>query len=121
VGVPVTIGVLSATLDVKSFLSVALKVTFVRCKIHAHIMDSCHVAHAQGITWSTLPLNEDGSFYGNDPGDGAAGDRFVYIQWRTEGGGSNTPPPPEIPKFYKVEPDCKLSGKCLMFLFQHPN
>jgi hypothetical protein len=31
------------------------------------------------------------------------------------------PPPPEIPKFYKDEPDCKLSGKCLVFLFQHPN
>jgi hypothetical protein len=30
-------------------------------------------------------------------------------------------PPPEIPKFYRVEPDCKLSGKCLVFLFQHPN
>jgi hypothetical protein len=29
--------------------------------------------------------------------------------------------PPKIPKFYKVEPDCKLSGKCLVFLFQHPN
>jgi hypothetical protein len=42
-------------------------------------------------------------------------------QWRTERGGGQTPPPPEIPKFYKVEPDCKLSGKCLVFLFQHPN
>jgi hypothetical protein len=40
-------------------------------------------------------------------------------QWRTEGGGLGvqTPPPPEVPKFYKVEPDCKLSGKCLVFLF----
>ena len=33
-------------------------------------------------------------------------------------GGST--PPPEIPKLWQVEPDCKLSGKCLMFLFQHP-
>jgi hypothetical protein len=35
------------------------------------------------------------------------------------GGGYNPPPPPEIPKFYDVEPDCKLSEKCLVFLFQH--
>jgi hypothetical protein len=43
-------------------------------------------------------------------------------QWRTEGGGlGGSTPPPEIPKFYKVEPDCKLSGKCLVFLFQQPN
>jgi hypothetical protein len=42
-------------------------------------------------------------------------------QWRTEGGlGGSKPPSPEMPKFYKVEPDCKLSGKCLVFLFQHP-
>jgi hypothetical protein len=33
----------------------------------------------------------------------------------------NPPPPPEIPNFDKVEPDCKLSGKCLVFLFQHHN
>ena len=43
-----------------------------------------------------------------------------YGQWRTEGGwGVN--PPPKFRSFDKVEPDCKLSGKCLMFLFQHPN
>ena len=41
-------------------------------------------------------------------------------QWRTEGG-SNTPPPREIRSFDKVEPDCKLSGKYLVFLFQLPN
>ena len=35
-------------------------------------------------------------------------------------GGSNTPPP-EILKFWQAEPDCKLSEKCLVFLFQHPN
>jgi hypothetical protein len=81
VGVPVTIGVLSATLDVKSFLSVALNVTFGRCKILAHIMNSCHIAHAEGITWPTLPLNEDGSFYGNDPGDGAAEGSFTDIRY----------------------------------------
>ena len=44
-------------------------------------------------------------------------------QWRTEGGcgGSNISPPPEFRSFDKFEPDCKLSGKCLVFLFQHPN
>jgi hypothetical protein len=36
-------------------------------------------------------------------------------------GGAKSPPPPEIPQFYKVEPDCKLSGKCLVFVFQHRN
>jgi hypothetical protein len=42
------------------------------------------------------------------------------VAYRGEGVGGFKPLP-EIPKFYKVEPDCKLSGKCLMFLFQHPN
>ena len=36
------------------------------------------------------------------------------------GGGSNSPPP-KFRSFDKVEPDCKLSGKCLALLFQHPN
>ena len=36
-------------------------------------------------------------------------------------GGSKPPPPPKFRSFDKVEPDCKLSGKCLVFLFQHPN
>ena len=78
-GVPVTIGVLSATLDVKSLLSVAINVTFGICKIHAHIMDLCHAARAEGIRSLTLPVNEDGSFYGNDPADGAAEDSFGDI------------------------------------------
>jgi len=65
-------------LDVKSLLSVALNVTIGRCKIHAHIMASCHVASAGGIAWPTLQLNE-GPFYGNDPGDGAAEDSFTDI------------------------------------------
>jgi hypothetical protein len=30
-------------------------------------------------------------------------------------------PTPTSRKFDKVAPDCKLSGKCLVFLFQHPN
>ena len=30
-------------------------------------------------------------------------------------------PTPTSRKFDKVKPDCKLSGKCLVFLFQHPN
>ena len=30
-------------------------------------------------------------------------------------------PNPASRKFDKVEPDCKLSGKCLVFLFKHPN
>ena len=41
-------------------------------------------------------------------------------QRRTEGG-FKPPPPPEFRSFDKVEPDWKLSGKCLVFLFQHPN
>ena len=47
------------------------------------------------------------------------------VQWRIKGrglGGLQTPsPPPKFRSFDKVEPDCKLSGKCLLFLFQHPN
>jgi len=30
-------------------------------------------------------------------------------------------PNPTSRKFDRVEPDCKLSRKCLVFLFQHPN
>ena len=49
--------------------------------------------------------------------------RFGDGQWRTEGGlGFKTPTPtPKFRSFDKVEPDCKSSGKCLVFLFQHPN
>ena len=35
--------------------------------------------------------------------------------------GVQRPLPPKFRSFDKVEPDCKLSGKCLVFLFQHPN
>ena len=42
-------------------------------------------------------------------------------QWRTEGGVWGVKPPPKFRSFEKVELDCKLSGKCLEFLFQHPN
>jgi hypothetical protein len=42
-------------------------------------------------------------------------------QWRTEGGGGSTPPPPKFRSFDNVEPECKLSGKCLVFLIQHHN
>ena len=31
-----------------------------------------------------------------------------------------TTPTPKFRSFDEVEPDCKLSGKCLVFLFQHP-
>jgi hypothetical protein len=37
------------------------------------------------------------------------------------GVGVQTPFPQKFRSFDKVEPDCKLSGKCLVFLFQHPN
>ena len=37
------------------------------------------------------------------------------------GFGGFKPPPPKFRSFDKVEPDCKLSRKCLVFLFQHPN
>ena len=29
--------------------------------------------------------------------------------------------PPKFRSFDKVEPDCKLRGKYLVFMFQHPN
>ena len=48
----------------------------------------------------------------------------AYIQWRTEGGiwGFQPPPlPPKFRNFDKAAFDCKLSGKCLVFLFHHPN
>ena len=43
-------------------------------------------------------------------------------QWRTEEGfGEVQLPLPKFRSFDKVEPNCKLSGKCLVFLFEHPN
>ena len=42
-----------------------------------------------------------------------------FSQWRTRGGSNH--PPLKFRNFDKVELDCKLSGKCLLFLFQHPN
>ena len=45
---------------------------------------------------------------------------FYGTQRRTEGGGVQTPPP-KFRNFDKVEPDCKFSGKCLVFLFQRLN
>jgi hypothetical protein len=43
------------------------------------------------------------------------------VAYRRGGGVLNPSPPPKFRSFDKVEPDCKLSGKCLVFLFQHPN
>jgi hypothetical protein len=37
------------------------------------------------------------------------------------GGGGGGLNPPKFRSFDKVKPDCKLNGKCLVFLFQHPN
>ena len=40
------------------------------------------------------------------------------------GGGWGVKPPTPHPKFRSFDTaafDCKLSGKCLVFLFQHPN
>ena len=45
--------------------------------------------------------------------------KAIHIRVACREGGSN--PPPKFRSFDKVEPDCKLSGKCLVFLFQHPN
>ena len=46
----------------------------------------------------------------------------ALYQWRTEGGGFGVlNPPPKFQSFDKAAFDCKLSGKCLVFLFQHPN
>ena len=42
------------------------------------------------------------------------------VAYRREVGGVQ-PPPPKFLSFDNVEPDCKLSGKCLVFPFQHPN
>ena len=47
--------------------------------------------------------------------------RATCYQWHTEGGGCSNPLPPKFRSFDKVEPDCKLSRKCLVFIFQHPN
>ena len=44
----------------------------------------------------------------------------VAEQWRTEGGVFK-PPPPKFRSFDKAAFDCKLSGRCLVFLFQQPN
>ena len=38
-----------------------------------------------------------------------------------EGWGVQTPSPPKFRSFDKVELDCKVSRKCLVFLFQHRN
>jgi hypothetical protein len=45
---------------------------------------------------------------------------LTTIQWRTEEGfgGSN---PPKFRNFDEVEPDCKLSRKCLVFPIQYLN
>jgi len=42
------------------------------------------------------------------------------VAYRGGLGGSH-PPPPKFRSFDKVELDCKLSGKYLVFLFRHPN
>jgi hypothetical protein len=62
---------------------------------------------------------------------GVSGDRASLYQGTGDlkavayrrGGGVRVfnPPPPKFRSFDEVEPDCKLSGKGLMFLFQHPN
>ena len=55
-------------------------------------------------------------------GDGVEGHETLDdVQWRTEGEGVQLPPPTKFRSFDKVEPDCKLSGQCLVLLFQHPN
>jgi len=43
----------------------------------------------------------------------------TVLQWRIWFRSSN--PTPTSRKSDRVKPDCKLSGKCLVFLFQHPN
>jgi hypothetical protein len=45
----------------------------------------------------------------------------VPVAYRGGLGCSNPPPPPKFRSFDRVEPDWKLSGKCLVFLLQHPN
>ena len=45
-------------------------------------------------------------------------DMFPAVAYR---GGVQTTPPPKFRSFDKVELDCKLSGECLVFLFQHRN
>ena len=51
---------------------------------------------------------------------GQEGKRWTEaVAYRGGFGGFN--PPLKFLSFDKVEPDCKLSGKCLVFLFQHGN
>jgi len=56
--------------------------------------------------------------------------KFINSIWNKEewpqavvygGGVEGFKPSPKFRSFDKVEPDCKLSGKYLVFLFQHPN
>ena len=52
------------------------------------------------------------------------GGNFVCVTAQYSGvpGGLGVQPPPRNSEvFYKVEPDCKLSGTSLVFLFQNPN
>ena len=42
-------------------------------------------------------------------------------QWRTERGWGGVQTPLKFRRYDKVEPDCKFSGTCLVFLFQQPN
>ena len=45
----------------------------------------------------------------------------LAVAYRGGLGVQTRPPLPKFRSFDKVEPDCKLSRKCLVFLFQHPN
>jgi hypothetical protein len=41
--------------------------------------------------------------------------------WRGGGGVGGFKPHLKFRSFDKVEPDCNLNRKCVVFLFQHPN
>ena len=46
---------------------------------------------------------------------------LLPMAYRKGGGWGGSTPPPEIRSFDKVGPGCKLSGNCLVFLFQNAN
>jgi len=49
------------------------------------------------------------------------GRMYIHTYSSVPRGGLGVQTPPKFQSFDKAAFDCKLSGKCLVFLFQHPN